>query len=255
MATNGTTFLFIADLHLGDNRETVALPLGDIAAVINRLGPDVVVNLNDTVAPQMRLVATGPQSPAEQYLELWHAYGRELRGRLRMPVIDVGTPRDLAIWEQVTRNPPHGTEAVGQVRLLWLCPETGSAGLSPSQLTWASEEIASHAGATWAIASHAPVRGSTPWDSAHFLKGADALKDAIRQYAARGVFVGGHFHISHSEPLRDGNCLCMIGGGMNQMKSGGHSYAKLVTFLPDRVRADEVHLNAGTAVETWEFAL
>jgi len=249
------SFLVISDLHHCDRRGNHALSLGGIADAMNRYDADLMINLNDTVAKPEKLQCLPGRDPEASYLAYWHAYGRELRGRLRAPTIDVGLCRDLPLWDDIAENPPHGARVVNGVRVLWLAPEMSVTRISEEQLTWAENEIRRHPGARWLIASHAPVRAPGRTVRNGFLRDSGRLCAAVRAHAAVGVFAGGHLHLSHAPPIHQGNCIAMVSGAMNVMSGNGHSYGRRITFAATgTVRVEVIHFDDMAVEESWAFS-
>jgi len=247
-------FLVIADLHHRDRRGDHALSLGSIAAAMNQYDADLVINLNDTVAKPEKLQCLPGCDAEASYLAYWHVYGRELRGRLHAATIDVGLCRDLPFWDEIAENPPHGTQVVKGVHVLWLAPEMSVTRMSAEQLDWAANEIRRHPGARWIIASHAPVRAAGQRARNAFLQDSDRLRKAVQEHAAVGVFAGGHLHLSHAAPIHEGNCITMVSGAMNVMSGNGHSYGRRVTFeSAGTVRVEVIHFDEMAVEESWEF--
>lgn len=247
-------FLVISDLHHRDVRGDHALSLNEIAAAMNQYDADLVLNLNDTVAKPEKLHCLPDLDPQASYLAYWHAYGRELRGRLRFPTIDVGLLRDFPLWDEIADNPPRGVQTVKGIHVLWLAPELSVTRISDEQLSWAEGEIQHHPGACWLIASHAPVRAVAQKARNGFLQDDDRLRRAVQEHAAVGVFAGGHLHLSHAAPSHDGNCITMVSGAMNVMSGNGHSYGRRIIFDPaGKVRIDVLHFDAMAIEESWEF--
>jgi len=257
MATAAPVRVFlIADIHHQDVRGNHTLSFSGMAEAINEYEADLVVNLNDTVAKPEKLRSLPGCSPEESYRAYWLKYGQELRARLRAPTIDVGLHRDLSIWDEIATNPPHGTEVVGGIRVLWLAPEQSVTAISTAQLDWAVDQIEQHPAARWLIASHAPVRFPSQRGRKHCLDGSGRLYEAATQHAAAAVFAGAHLHLSHAPPTHEGHCLTMVSGAMNVIGGNAHSYGRRVTFeSAGVVRVEVIHLDERAVEESWEFFL